>query len=114
MSRKQWENIGQRANWQINKQAQHLDLVKKMDELDTREITRALRDAIIAEEIAIQQYEKIVDSTSVSAVKKVLQHIADEERVHVGELQTLLNALLEDEQDLLDEGKEEVLEELKG
>ena len=87
---------------------QHLDNVKKLDTLSNRELTRALRDAIIAEETAVNQYEVIVDSTSNKKVKSVLQEIADEERVHVGELQTLLNELLPDEEDLLDDGKKEV------
>jgi uncharacterized protein len=115
LSKSQWQEIGKTAGWtkKPTKTAQHLQLVKKMDELDDRGLTRAIRDAIIAEELAIKQYEKIVDSTSDSSAKSVLQHIADEERVHVGELQTLLNMMLKDEQKLLDEGKKEVEEELR-
>jgi rubrerythrin len=93
--------------------AQTLENVKKLDTLDERELTRALRDAIVAEEIAINQYEAIADSTGNKDAKKVLQHIADEERVHVGELQKLLSLLLPDEQKLLDEGAKEVEEEIK-
>ncbi len=95
-------------NWY--KESQVLENVKTLPKLSKREINRALRDAIIAEEIAINQYETIVDSTDNVDVKKVLQHIADEERVHVGELQELLSSFLDDEQDLLDEGSSEVLE----
>jgi rubrerythrin len=62
---------------------------KKMDK---RELTRALRLSVAAEE------------------EKVLQDIADEEKVHVGEFQRLLNILLEDEQKFLSEGAEEVNE----
>jgi rubrerythrin len=91
--------------------AQHLENVKTLEPLTDREVTRAIRDAIIAEEGAINQYETVADSTSNPKVKEVLQDIADEERVHVGELQTLLNMLLDDEQDLLDEGKSEVEDE---
>jgi len=88
--------------------AQNLETVKTPEKLTERELTRALRDAIIAEEGAIKQYETVVDATDNSKIKETLQEIADEERVHVGELQTLLNSLLKDEEDFLEEGKKEV------
>ncbi len=90
------------------KTSQHLKNVKKLEKLDDREVTRAIRDAIIAEEGAINQYETVVDSTDNEKIKKVLQSIADEERVHVGELQALLKDLLNDEEELLDDGAKEV------
>lgn len=104
ISKKDWLKIGEK----FNKKSQNLDLVKKLDTLDDRELTRAIRDAIMAELGAIKQYEVVVDSTSNEKVKKVLQEISDEERVHVGELQELLKVLLKDEQKLLDDGKKEV------
>ena len=88
--------------------AQHLENVKEIGPLTGRELTRALRDAIIGEENAIKQYETIVDSTVDNLTKKVLQDIADEEKVHVGEIQKLLTIMLDQEQDFLDEGAEEV------
>ena len=90
------------------KQAQHLENVKEKSSFTDRETTRAIRDAIIAEEGAINQYETIVDSTNNAKVKEILQEIADEEKVHVGELQTLLNGLLEDEKGFLEDGAKEV------
>lgn len=100
------------GNMIILKEAQELQNVKTPEELTDRELTRAVRDAIIAEEGAIKQYEAIVDATDNEDAKKVLTHIADEERVHVGELQKLLDILLPDEKDMLEEGREEVEEEL--
>ena len=88
--------------------AQHLENVKTLPALTDREVARAIRDAVIAEEGAINQYETVVDSTENEKVKEVLQEIADEEKVHVGELQTLLSMLLEDEDELLEEGASEV------
>jgi rubrerythrin len=88
--------------------AQDMSLVKSNEELTDRELTRALRDAIIAEETAIQQYENIADSTSNQTVKDAVQEIANEEKIHVGELQELLAMLLKDEQGFLDAGAEEV------
>ena len=88
--------------------AQHLENVKTPEKFTDRETTRAIRDAIIAEEGAINQYETIVDATTDEKVAEVLQEIADEEKVHVGELQKLLVTLLKDEQGFLDDGAGEV------
>ena len=90
------------------KTAQHLLNVVTLDKLDDRELSRALRDAIISEEEAIKQYEAIADSTDNSKIKSVLQEIADEEKVHVGELQTLLQTLSKNEESFLEKGEEEV------
>lgn len=95
-------------NWY--KLAQHLDNVENI-EIDDRGLTRAIRDAIIAEEGAINQYEVIVDSCDNETVKRVLQDIANEERIHVGELMQLLSILLNDEDDFIEEGRGEVKEE---
>ena len=95
----------------INKTAQDLSIVKTPEKLTDRELTRSLRDAIIAEEGAIKQYESVVDATDNAMVKKVLQAISDEERVHVGELQKLLSILLPDETQKLEEGAKEVEDE---
>ena len=92
----------------IKKEAQELQNVKTPEKLTDRELTRAIRDAIIAEEGAIKQYETVVDASDNQLVKKVLQDIADEEKVHVGELQSLLDGLLKDEAGFLEDGAKEV------
>ena len=81
--------------------------VKKMDK---RELTRALRLSLAAEEEAIHLYEALADATDNQLAKTVLQDIANEEKVHVGEFQRLLNILLKDEEKWLAEGAEEVNE----
>jgi len=86
-------------------------LVKTPEKFTDRELTRAIRDAIIAELGAIKQYESLVDATDNEKVKKVLTSIANEERQHIGELQELLSVLLPDEEELLDNGREEAKEE---
>jgi rubrerythrin len=93
------------------KKSQNLEVVKTPEKFDDRELTRALRDAIIAEEGAIKQYEAAADATDNEKVKKTLQSIADEEKVHIGELQTLLNDLLPDEEKHMEKGKGEVNED---
>lgn len=80
--------------------------------LDERETTRAIRQAICAEHDAVHMYEVIADSCSNKAVKELLQDIADEERVHVGELQQLLVILDPKDEKFFEEGKQEAKEVL--
>ena len=106
-----WETVWEKENSKnriLERTSQHLLNVKTLEKLDDRELTRAIRDAIISEEEAIKQYETIVDSSDNPKIKSILQEISNEERVHVGELQTLLEDLLKDEKDFILEGKNEV------
>lgn len=75
-----------------------------------RELTRALRLALAAEEEAVAIYEAQADATDHPLAKQVLQDIANEERVHAGEFQRLLSILLADEDQLLAMGATEVNE----
>jgi rubrerythrin len=92
----------------ILKLSQNLQFVKTPEGLDERETIRAIRDAIVNEQLAVQQYETIVDGTSNSEVKKVLQDIANEEKTHIGELSTLLKELDPEEVESLEKGEKEV------
>jgi len=76
--------------------------------LTARELSRALRLALSAEEEAVHLYEALADATDDELAKAVLQDIADEERVHAGEFQRLLNILLPDEEKWLADGAAEV------
>jgi rubrerythrin len=96
------------GNMILFKSAQNLEVVKTPAKFTDRELTRAIRDAIIAEEGAIKQYEAVVDATNNKDVKKTLQDIANEEKVHVGELQKILSILLPDEEKFLEDGAKEV------
>ena len=78
------------------------------------ELLRALRLNLAAEEEAVHLYEAHADATDNALAKEVLHDIADEERVHAGEFQKLLNILLPDEAKLLAEGAEEVEELAEG
>jgi len=80
---------------------------RKMTE---RELARAIRMAIAAEEEAVHFYELVADATDNKIVKDIMQDVADEEKVHVGEFQKLLNDMLDDEEEFLDEGAKEVEE----
>jgi len=76
--------------------------------LNFNELIRAIRIDIAGELEAIHLYTAHADATDNPLVREVLLDIANEERVHVGELQRLLTLLLEDEADLLAEGAAEV------
>lgn len=78
--------------------------------LTDRELARAIRMSLAAEEEAIHMYEAMADATDNVLAAKVLQDIADEERVHAGEFQQLLRVLLPDEEQLLQKGIDEVIE----
>lgn len=76
--------------------------------LTLRELTRAIRLNLAAEEEAVSLYEAHADATDHPLAKRVLQDIANEEREHAGEFQRLLTILLADEQMYLDNGAAEV------
>ena len=78
--------------------------------LTDRELTRAIRMTLAAEQEAVHMYEALADATDNPLAAKVLQDIADEERVHAGEFGQLLKILVPDEQEKLDEGGQEVQE----
>jgi len=78
------------------------------------ELLRALRLNIAAEEEAVHLYMAHADATDNELAKKVLIDIANEERVHAGEFQRLINILAPDEEAFLTEGAEEVNEMAAG
>ncbi len=82
--------------------------------LTHRELARAIRLAVAAEQEAIHLYEALADAADNPLAAKVLQDVADEERVHAGEFQELLRLLLPDEQELLKQGTDEVREAAQG
>ncbi len=72
------------------------------------ELARAIRLDLAAEFEAVHLYEAHAEATDNELAKKVLLDIVNEERVHAGEFQRLINLLLKDEQSLMAEGAEEV------
>lgn len=79
--------------------------IKPMTPADT---IRALRLDLTAEEDAIHLYTAHADAAINEEVKKVLRDIANEERVHVGELSALLQSLTGNEDQMIEKGKTEV------
>ena len=72
-----------------------------------------LRIAIMAELDAINLYEQMADMIDDEDLKKVLMDVAQEEKTHVGEFQTMLLRMDEEQVRELAKGKNEV-EELTG
>lgn len=71
-----------------------------------------LRFALAAELDAINFYEQMAGYTDNPNIKQVLMDVAEEEKEHVGEFQTMLLRLDEEQVKQMEEGREEVLEML--
>ena len=82
-----------------------------------RDLTRNLRKAIVSENGATNQYEQIVDlirnqqnfesNETYKTIASILQDIANEEKVHIGELHKCLSLIAPDELDFYDDGMRE-------
>ena len=81
------------------------NLTKQMS-LD--ETIQAIRVDLAGELEAIIGYEAHAMSTDDERVKKVLFHIADEERRHVGQLQQLIYILCPKEQEHIEKGRQTI------
>jgi rubrerythrin len=80
----------------------------KKEDLD-KEILRA---ALMAELDAINLYEQMAGMTDNKEVSSVLLDVAKEEKTHIGEFQTLLLEIDQQQVEELEAGREEVEEEL--
>ena len=78
--------------------------------LTEAELVRAIRFMVAAEYEAIQLYMQLAESTDNTLAIKVLEEIAEEERVHAGEFLRLLRELAPDEEALYAKGAKEVEE----
>lgn len=80
--------------------------------LESRELERAIRLSISAEHDAAHLYETIADSVKSEKVKKLFQDIANEEKVHIGEFEQVLNTLNKKNKELVEEGKDEAMKKM--
>ena len=78
--------------------------------LSKEELIRAIRFSIASEFEAIQLYEQLRDSINDEACKKILEEVAQDERIHVGNFQYILNELSPDDKSATREGFEEAKE----
>lgn len=77
-------------------------------QLSHEELAQAIRADIAGEWEAIIGYEAHAMATNDERAKKILYHISEEEKHHVGELQELLAILNPQEGQALEAGKQEV------
>lgn len=80
-------------------------------QLSNDELAQAIRVDIAGELEAVIGYEAHAMSTTDERAKKVLYHIADEERQHIGELQQLLYILSPKEQQYIEKGKQTIIQQ---
>lgn len=77
-------------------------------QMSNEELAQALRVDMAGELEAIIGYEAHAMATNDVRAKKILYHIADEERQHVGELQQLLYILCPKEAEHTEKGKQAI------
>ena len=76
--------------------------------MSKNELLRALRLSLSAEEEATHLYTSIADACDNDFAKAVLNDIANEERVHKGEFQRLIELLSPGESEFMNQGAAEV------
>jgi len=87
---------------------------KKSDrKLTKEELIRAIRFSIASEYEAIQIYEEISESIDNEEAKKLLNEIAEDEKVHAGNFLYLMKILAPEEENFYKQGSEEAQEILK-
>ncbi|NLW45455.1 MAG: rubrerythrin family protein [Syntrophomonadaceae bacterium] len=80
-------------------------------QMSKEELLQALRVDLAGELEAIIVYEAHALATNDERVKKVLYHIAEEEKHHVGELQQLIYMLSPNDQKAIQQGHQEVMDQ---
>lgn len=81
--------------------------------MSKEELIRAIRLNIAAEHEAVHLYLAHAAACDHPLAKKVLEDIANEEKVHIGEFSRLLEILAADEVEFLEKGRREVEEMMK-
>jgi len=67
-----------------------------------------LRLSMVAELDAVNLYERFAELANDETIREVMLDVANEEKVHVGEFQSLLEDLDDDYEDKIEEGDDEV------
>lgn len=76
--------------------------------LGKQELTWCVRQSLISEEEAVHVYEALAEAADDALVKAVFEDLANEERIHAGELLHLLNRLKPEEKSFWDKGAQEL------
>jgi rubrerythrin len=77
-------------------------------QMSNDELAQAIRGDIADELEAIIAYEANILATNDERAKKILQHISDEEKNHVGELQQLLYLISPKDSEHIEKGKQAI------
>lgn len=75
-----------------------------------RKDMQILRTAIIAEYDAVSLYEQLAEAATNPDLKKILLDVANEEKVHIGEFEAVLEVLDPEHEKYEDEGEDEAAE----
>lgn len=78
--------------------------------MNSAELARAIMQDIAAELDAVALYQAHIDATDDERAKKLLAHIRDDEKEHVGEFMALLEVLDPKQADYMKKGKKEIAE----
>ncbi|MCX6011308.1 MAG: demethoxyubiquinone hydroxylase family protein [Chloroflexi bacterium] len=78
--------------------------------MNAAELARAIMQDIAAELDAVALYQAHIDATDDARAKKLLAHIRDDEKEHVGEFMALLEILDPKQADYMKKGKKEIAE----
>ena len=82
--------------------------------MNAGELARAIMQDIAAELDAVAVYQAHIDATDDERAKKMLAHIRDDEKEHVGEFLALLEMLDPRQAEYIKKGKAELAELLAG
>ena len=82
--------------------------------MNAGELARAIMQDIAAELDAVAVYQAHIDATDDERAKKMLAHIRDDEKEHVGEFLALLEMLDPRQAEYIKKGKVELAELLAG
>jgi len=82
--------------------------------MNAAELARAIMQDIAAELDAVAVYQAHTDATDDERAKKVLAHVRDDEKEHIGEFLALLEILDPKQAEYIKKGKVDIAELLAG
>ncbi len=84
-----------------------IETISQNEKFDKARLSIAIREKINEENEAINSYMSLVPHIVDTEIKRIIEDIANEEKVHVGELQEILYSLDPDELTKEKEGRKE-------
>lgn len=84
-----------------------IETISQNEKFDKARLSIAIREKINEENDAINSYMSLVPHIVDTEIKRIIEDIANEEKVHVGELQEILYSIDPDEKRKEREGRKE-------